>query len=63
MREAMREKQLEIAIIVLKTGEEHLRSIGLEKLADQVKDIIIKCENESIKMAPDPVPGILKEED
>lgn len=61
MSEALKEKQLQLTIIILKTGEEHLRSIGLQELADELKGIIVKCENESIKMAADPVPGILME--
>jgi hypothetical protein len=63
MGEDIKEKKLRIAIMALQTGAGHLRSIGLEAMADELNDIIRQCNDELINIAPEAVPGILMERD
>jgi len=55
-----REKLLRIAIMALATGEDHLRTIELDQLADTVRGVLDQCSTELRDMVPDPVPDLLQ---
>ena len=49
--------------MALKAGEGHLRDLELEPLADQLIDILARCDEELTDIVPDAVPGILMDRD
>jgi hypothetical protein len=61
MDRELNEKKLRVAIVGLQTSEGHLRDLGFDSLADQLNQILEKCNEELMNLVPDAVPGLLME--